>query len=313
MVAGLRVVQEEKEYRYENQLFLNNDDSYLETNQTPLAFGLEYPAFTGDTSQTMWTGKLQLEYRPFDNFLIYGGVNRGVKAGSFNAKLNELATAPLSAAEIPYDEEILLAYEVGFKSTFFEGTTRLNGNFYYYDYDDYQAFVFQLSSGVIRNADARYKGIELELFSNPVDNLSLMLSASLLDAEVKGVEVAPGIFRDVEPSFTPSVQLAGMLRYQWPEIFFNGTTAIQLDTNYASNAFHNIRNFQSHKMPAYVVGNAKITWLSQDERWGASFFVKNLADARYKITGFELSTACGCTEEGYGMPRWFGGEIRYNW
>lgn len=313
LVAGLRIVQEEKEYDYENQLFLNTDDALLETGGAPLPFGLEYPAFSGDTSQTLWTGKLQLEFRPTEDLLFYGGVNRGVKAGSFNAKLNELATAPLPTEEIPYDEEVLLAYEVGFKSTLFNGTTRFNGSFYYYDYDDYQAFVFQLSSGVIRNANATYKGMELELVTNPVDNLDLFMSVSLLDAEVKDLEVAPGIFHDVEPSFTPSVQLAGLARYEWPGQLFNGTLAIQLDANYASSAFHNIRNFQSHKMPDYVVGNARISWLSGDRRWEGSFFVRNFTDSRYKITGFELATACGCTEEGYGMPRWFGGRLRYNW
>ena len=53
-----------------------------------------------------------------------------------------------------YEPESLLAYEVGFKSTLMDGRARLNGAAYYYDYDDYQAFVFVQSSGTVSNLQA---------------------------------------------------------------------------------------------------------------------------------------------------------------
>ena len=49
-------------------------------------------------------------------------------------------------------------YEMGFKSTLFNGTSRLNGSFFYYDYSDYQAFIFQQSSGTVTNNDALEAG-----------------------------------------------------------------------------------------------------------------------------------------------------------
>ena len=86
---------------------------------------------------------------------------------------------------------------------------------------------------------------------------------------------------------------------------------MQADAQYVSNSFHNIRNFQSQKMPAYVVGNTRLTWYSPDEKWSLGFFVNNVANARYLITGFDIASLCGCNEEAYGKPRWFGGNIRY--
>ncbi len=41
-----------------------------------------------------------------------------------------------TVATIPFDEEKLTSYEVGFKSTWAGGRTRLNGAAFYYDYKD---------------------------------------------------------------------------------------------------------------------------------------------------------------------------------
>lgn len=307
-VAGLRTIVEEKDYSFEQFFFANNDDTRIETDQPPLFPGRT--PFADETSDTLWAGKVQLEYRPAGDWLLYAGINRGVKAGSFNAKLND-GTPPLADDEIGYGEEVLLAYEIGFKSTLLNGTTRLNGAFYFYDYDDYQAFVFTQSSGFVRNADAEYKGVELELLTSPMEGLDLMLTASLIDADVFNLEIAPNVFADVTPAFTPSVQLAGIMRYEWPVPALGGRMAVQMDADYASNAYHNIRNFQAHKMPARVIGNARVSWIGFEEKIEASFFVNNLADARYEVMGFDLSTLCGCNERAYGKPRWFGASLRY--
>jgi iron complex outermembrane receptor protein len=314
-IAGLRTVIEDKDYDRTIAAYFNTDDSVVETDIRVPGAGIDADSnlrtpFSDSTSDTLWTGKLQLDYRPTEDWLIYVGVNRGVKAGSFNAKIAD-GTDFLDDDEIPYDEEVLTAYEIGFKSTLFGGTTRFNGAFYYYDYHDYQAFVFFQSSGIIVNNDAKYKGIEFDLQTNPIDGLDLMLSAAFLDAEVTGLEVAPSVFRDVSPSFTPSVQWAGVARYEFPEQYFGGTIAVQMSAHYASNFFHNIRNFQSQKYPSYIVGDARITWASTDAHWEGSVFVDNIADERYRNIGFDLSTLCGCNEDNYGRPRWAGFSLRY--
>ncbi len=319
-IAGLRFVREEKDFVYSQGFFVNNDDALKEGFQegaTPLNFGvfpngLAYPGLTDSTNDALWTGKLQFEYKPNDDWLLYAGINRGVKAGSFNAKLNDF-TPPLATNEIPYDEEVMTAYEVGFKSTIFEGTTRFNGSFYFYDYNDYQAFVFQQSGGFIKNNDAKFKGIEFEVQTSPLDGLDFLFNASFIDATITGLEVASGVFRDVTPSFTPQAQLAGMIRYEWPNVAFGGSFAVQADAYYASSNYHNIRNYEAQQMEARRVGNVKATWYSADEKWEVQGFVDNVADEVYKTTGFDLPTLCGCNEEAYGLPRWWGVRVRYNW
>ena len=315
-IAGLRVIREEKDFMTNKGFFLNTDDALTEGFQrgfTPLPIPT-YPAFAGKTSDTLWAGKLQFDYRLTDDVLLYAGINRGVKAGSFNNKVNDLATPTLTPEETPYKEEVLTAYEVGFKSTLFNGTTRFNGSFYYYDYDDYQAFTFEQSSGFIRNNDAKFKGIELEIQTSPLDGLDFLFNVGLIDAEITGLEVANSVFRDVTPAFTPQVQLGGLIRYEWPNnVFGGGTFAVQADAYYASSNYHNIRNYEAQQMDARRIGNVKASWYSADEHWEATVFVDNVADERYVLNGFDLSTLCGCDEQAYGLPRWAGGRIRYSW
>ncbi len=315
-IAGLRVIREEKDYQYRSGFFVNNDDALGEgfrTGATPLGLPFAYAPFAAKTSDTLWAGKLLFEYKPNDDWLLYAGINRGVKAGSFNNKVNDFGPN-LTPGEIPYDEEVLTAYEVGFKSTLFNGTTRLNGSFYYYDYDDYQAFTFSQSSGSIKNNDAKIKGIEFEIQTSPLDGLDFLFNASFIDAEITNLEVASGVFRDVTPAFTPQVQLGGLIRYEWPNnIFGGGTFAVQADAYYASSNYHNIRNYEEHQLDARRVGNVKFSWYSADGHWEGTVFVDNVADERYVLNGFDLPTVCGCTEQAYGLPRWAGGRIRYNW
>ena len=66
-------------------------------------------------------------------------------------------------------------------------------------------------------------------------------------------------------------------------------------------------------MPAYVVGNARVAWYSQDDHWEVGAFVNNLSDSRYQTIGFELSNVSGSNEETLGRPRWWGISVRYNY
>ena len=308
LIAGLRIVQEDKDYTLDQTAYINTND--LTIDKEIVAFPIA-PTFITDTSDTLWTGKVQLDWRPNENLLVYAGVNRGVKAGSFNAPITFFSGTPFNL--LPYDEEILLAYEAGFKSTLFNGTTRFNGSFYYYDYKDYQASVFAGINQVIQNVDANIKGVEFELITTPAAGWDLMFSVGYVDAEVEDLAVAPGITRDVRPTFVPEVTLAGLVRYEIPDVVMGGRVALQGDFNYASDFFHNARNFDAQEFDGYWLGNVRVNWTSADNAWQGEFFINNVGDERVPLVGFDLSVNCGCTINAYGKPRWFGGSIRYSW
>ena len=326
---GYRFIREEKDYDFTWFLFENTDDRTVESYRSgatpfdaaPGVPGVQAVAFFPEhhesTSDSLWSAKMGLEYAHSDNLLLYGSINRGVKAGSYNAPLLTF----LFPKEYYYDEEVLMAYEVGFKSTVLNGKARINAAAYWYDYTDYQVFQFIGTSGAVFNADAVYRGFEVELVTNPVDNLDMLFGISYIDPRVKDVSVANTdpptldgkVLRDVEPSFTPEVQFNALGRYTWPNTMMSGRLSLQVDGNYASSSFHNINNFDTHKMESYWRGNASLTWVSADEHWEVTGFVDNFSDTRNMNIGYELAAVCGCDEQSFGYPRMYGAKIRYNY
>ena len=306
LTVGARLILEEKDYDQTIGEFANTDDRLVETDIST-GFVPRAP-FSESTSDTLWSGKVQLDYRPNDDVLLYAGINRGVKAGSFNAKLFDGVT--LADDEIPYDEEVLLAYEVGFKVDMAEGRARLNGAAFWYDYNGFQAFTWQNNSGFVTNNDAEYKGFELELFTNPAEGLDIIAGLSYTDAQVFDVEIAPGIQRDVIPAFTPKWQASGIVRYAWAA--FSGTMAAQASVNYQSSIYHNLRNFTAQRFDGYAIMDAQVNWEDDEGNWLVTAYVDNLNNSDNQVIGFDVSSFGGYTQESYAKPRTWGLTVRRN-
>ncbi|MEH6581847.1 MAG: TonB-dependent receptor [Halioglobus sp.] len=317
LTTGLRVMQEKKDYLYDLQV--RGLTSAKDFANGPLfgtfsdVVGLPVSTqFEDDTSDTLWAGKIQLDYKLSDDVLLYAGVSRGVKAGGFNSPI-DFGGAQLTPGgyRYDYDEEVLLSYEVGFKSTLMDGKMRLNGSLYYYDYQDYQGFVFAGVSGSVVNYDSTVVGGELEWIMSPTAGLDIILTGAVIDANVEDVEVAPGVFDDAEPSYVPPVQLSALVRYAWQ--LGSGEMAVQADASYSDNAFYTLRNYDSHEMDDYTLANARISYSTGgDSNWEIAAFVNNLTDEENEVMGFDISLFCGCSEIAVGEPRWWGVSARKN-
>jgi iron complex outermembrane receptor protein len=312
-IIGARVIREEKDFNTAIGVFPSpgnfsvNQGAFL-----PSPFGEGSPFFVHqETSDTLWAGKLQLDYHVNDELLVYGGVNRGVKAGSFNAPLLGAFLGSGGESALPYGPETLIAYEAGFKSTLQGGRTRLNGSVFYYDYSDYQAFLFVGVGGVVINADAENYGAELELQTSPAKGWDAMLSVSWFDATVKDILLRNGSPlppRDVKPTYAPEFQASAMLRYEWPGL--GGKMHLRGDVSYSDSFFYNLRNFAADQFGSYTMVNAGVGWESGDQRWQVGLDVRNVTDERAGIQGFDLAVLCGCNEVSYQPPRWYGLNVK---
>ena len=313
-IAGARVIQEQKDYVFSQGLYFTQDSRQIEVG-TPVPIGPVFTAtgavpFRNTRGETLWAGKLQLEFHPVDKLLLYAGVNRGVKAGSYNAQLAGGLPAPVSF--IPYKAEVLLSYETGFKYTFPGGHTRFNAAGYYYDYSNYQSFLFTGVSGYVINADARTYGGEATLSTSPIRGLDFSASVSAFDAKVKNVPLRIGgpIIRDVKPTYAPEFQTNFIARYQWAGL--GGTLAIQGDAQTSSSFYYNLRNFSADRYDAYVTANAGLSWTDPRNALRLGFEVRNLTDERVGIQGFDLAGLCGCNEVSYKPPRAYQLSARYS-
>ncbi|MBX2859454.1 MAG: TonB-dependent receptor [Cellvibrionaceae bacterium] len=297
VIAGARAVQEEKNMRGEVYQNANSDDRVIEIDTASVSL----ESFDEDNNQDMWSAKLQFEYTAGDN-LYYLGLNRGVKAGSFNA--------PLFGGFSRYAPEELVSLEAGLKLAFLDGLGRFNANIFHYDYSDYQSFSWVNNSGLVSNEDASFEGLEFELFLSPVVSLDLVLNASYTDAVVENLEVADGVFTDTRPSFTPEYQASAMLRYNWDVA--GGNAAAQLSSSYQSETFHNARNFTAHEIESWVKTDVRLSWADDADHWNLYAFVDNALDSDHGIIGFDVTGFYGTTQISYAKPRTYGVGLRRN-
>ena len=303
VIAGARLMEEEKEYEYSVGVQPSFDSFSIHGLGSSWFPGSGY--FNGESSQTLWAGNIQFQWQNSEDLMTYAGFRRGVKAGSFNMALIGSYYAAGANEGVPYDEEILNAYEAGFKWSVSD-STRVNATIYYYDYKDYQAFLFVDVSGVVINRDAETTGFELEIQSNPVEGLDLLASISYVDAEVQDVPLrinSPLPPVNVKPVYTPEIQAAALARYSWPAA--GGRLALQGDLSYSDEYYYNLRNFDADKYDSYVMVNASLSWFSNDETLSGTLAIRNLTDERAGIMGFDLATFCGCNEVSYRAPTYY--------
>lgn len=297
LVGGLRYTREDKAFVgnvYQNE---NTNDRIIEIDTSTASLEV----MDEQNDQSLWSAKLQLEYSVGDS-LYYAGINRGVKAGSFNA--------PLFGGFSFYEPEELTSYEAGLKHSFMQGSGVFNANVFYYDYNDYQSFSWVNNAGVVTNEEASFSGIELEVFLTPTDSLDVMLNFSYTDAVVEDLEVASGYFADTTPPFTPEYQASAMVRYNWDA--FEGNMAAQLSANYQSETFHNARNFTAHEIDSYATADARLTWNDSNDKWSLAAYVDNLFDSDHELIGFDVSGFYGTSQISYAKPRTYGLTVRRN-
>ncbi|MEM7704378.1 MAG: TonB-dependent receptor [Pseudomonadota bacterium] len=314
-IFGLRAIREEKDFSTGIGVFLSQGNFTVNQGDfLPNAFGAGSPYFFNDSiSDTLWAGKAQLDFRVNDDLLIYGGINRGVKAASYNAPLLGAFLGSGGNEALPYAEEELTAFETGFKATFGDGRSRLNGTFFYYDYTDYQAFLFVGVGGVVINADADNIGAELEFVTSPAEGWDLLLSVSAFDATVKDVLLRNGSPlppRDVDPTYAPEFQATALARYEWEAL--GGMMHVRGDVSYSDEFFYNLRNFDADKFDSYTLVNAALGWTNAEGSLSVTLDINNLTDERIGIQGFDLATLCGCNEVAYQPPRFVGLSARWS-
>lgn len=328
LIAGFRYIAEKKDHFYRDVLFLYPDTSVngLDPNAVEVADALT--PFTGKRNDKNWSARLQANYRPNDDVLLYASWNRGVKSGGFNAPLLPTDIF-VTDSFMNYRPEKLDAFEAGFKVDFADGKARINGAAYYYDYNDYQAFAIIGLDTFTLNADAKNKGFELELQMNPTEGMDVQFGIAYIDAKVTNV---PGITVDVatpagtvsairpgatvRPVQTPKWNLNGLIRHEFPVA--SGAIALQVDGQYRSEHTFGLLETQALTENGYFVGNASITYLPEDQDWSLRVFVKNITDEEYLLQTFDLSGTLanggifGLVEQYYGKPRTWGANITFN-
>jgi iron complex outermembrane receptor protein len=143
---------------------------------------------TATFEKTTW--RLGADYQITDDSLLYATVSSGFRSGGFNSGQNQAALQPT------FEPEEVIAYEIGSKNRFFDNTLQLNASAFFNAYDSLQEQrqvpVANTTLSIIENSGkAEAKGLEVEAIWKPVQDLTLSLNFSALDAKYTDFKNAP--------------------------------------------------------------------------------------------------------------------------
>ena len=305
LTLGARVTKDKKDYfftwyPYEYFPHSTTGATTILTRISGLPLSTDYAASRDDT---LFTGKVQLDFHVSKDFLAYAGINRGVKGGGYTAPLFPIFINDIS--KMTFSPEKLTSYEVGFKSEYFDHRLRVNGAAYYYDYKDYQALIYTFSlEQLIVNADARHVGGELEAEWAPTQAWRFGLGTAYVDAVVKDVDTrGNGIKGDFTPGNAPRWTGNALIRYTLP--LHGGHVALQLDGNYLSRFWFNLSDLPIVEQPAFGLANVRASYTTASGKTEIGAALENLADKHYGTMGFDNTSINGLAQLYPGMPRWF--------
>ncbi len=289
------------------------------------AFGYDSPSIVQGTgyndsvpgAQTMrdrgnWSGKLQLDWRPGDQALLYAGVTRGTKAGGYNAQ----STATWTVQQEIFSDEVLTNYEMGFKTTELNNRLRINGSAFYYHYQNLQVFSQAGASVFTFNTDAAVHGAELEVSTTPLRGMQVDLGVSWLNSLSAPIENVNALNGDIryqrqQLPFSPPFSVNGLIRQEWVTLL--GKFSLQADAKWLDKHKVELIDDPALEVAPYAVANLRAGYETQDRHWRLSMYLNNVFGNVHLINGTPAGSVDGSVLGIYGPPRWFGGSVGYYW
>ena len=316
-IFGARYWNDERKVNYDafdtyaEHIIFNTRQVYAFNGTSAVTAGINLKPSDADKTFDDYSVRAELDWKPTKDVLVYGSFNRGSKSGGFT-----LSTAtPFAGYEaaflngIPYKPEVLNAYEVGFKSTLPLKTT-LNVTAFYYDYTNYQAFTYQQFVESVVNKKATEEGFEVELVSHPVQGLTLQGSTSLLDNQVKNVNLPDGTLVDRHLPQAPHTSAQGLARYEFP--VGPGYLALQGDVQYTGKFCFSVLCAPVEREGAHTVYNARVSWAPTGKKWEAAFFLNNITNEIYRVYTYDVALSTGQIPSVYAKPQTWGVSLTYH-
>lgn len=257
------------------------------------------------------TGRVSLQYRPSEAFMVYGSVSQGYKSGGFNSEpLN------LVAATTPFDEETVFNVEAGVRAQLFDKRVRLNVTGFRMRYSDIQVSAFNANSIEITSnaAKATIKGVEVEAVARPSRYFTFSLGAARYDAEFdKYIDLDGDDLSGTRLAKTPKWTLAMSAVADTPVI--NDAGRLQLRADYAT------RSSVANDAPAdrefgirqgKDIVDLRLAWIPTSDKWEVAAFVRNLLDQAEKQYIFPQGILSQRFVS-YGPPRTWGASVSFKY
>jgi iron complex outermembrane receptor protein len=131
---------------------------------------------------------------PSGNGSVYAGFGRSFKSGGYNpigTRATLLVGIPDILVQDSYDKEVADAFEIGFKSQFFDRRVSLNGAIYHTTVRNSQQFEFFPTGGiqaVSQIKKVRIQGFEFDINARLTDTLTVFGGFGLADSKITDID-----------------------------------------------------------------------------------------------------------------------------
>ena len=299
-------------------LFGSLDYSFTDTLQLSLGLRREdWKANYNDTfeeefrpSNTMNGGKISL-IKNTENSNLFASIAKGYKQGGFNLGLG----LGSSNANIFYNPEYLLNYEVGLNTKSLDSRIRLSAVLFYSDREDQQVLIStqvdpsdpNTFSYLTKNAaEGVNYGFELNVDYEINDSLNIYTRIGLLETDIKNWKSRPDL-EGRDQAHAPRNSYAAGLNWNLNQNFF-----LRIDTVGKSNFYYS--DSHNNKSRSYSLTNLSLGY--QLDQLEVSLWMRNAFNRYYSVRGFYFGNEPPNFEntlyERHGDPRHFGLSLQYN-
>ena len=289
-----------------------------------IAYGPADTDFDGSRKYKKFTPRASLSFKPGRDHTLYASYSQGFKGGGFDPRAIG-ANAPdvngdgsVSVQErtdfIAFAPETVDSYEIGYKGALLDRRLNIGLALFRMDYKDVQipgsagCIVSGRPNfcGVVTNAGkARFQGVEFEAngrlardMATAGDMLTLSASLGYIDAKYKeyitnvtigGVSSPVDVARYRKVQNTPEWTMSGSLGYSAP--VGDGRVALNTGLSYRSKTYQFEIPNPYLDQKGYALWDASIVYTAPSDRWTLGVYGKNLANKRYKTSGYTFLAA----------------------
>ena len=288
LIAGGRFTEDDISYDFDSFTSADPQKSYL----------------SDDTDESNFSPKVALEWTVNEDVMTYLSYVQGYKGPGFSL------TATTSELTPRIDPETADAYEIGLKSTLWDGRLTLNAALFYTEYQDWQAEAYipgvdedgeeALGNFQASNAgEVSTKGLELDLTAQLTENLRFFGGLTLVDAEIDEFKEGPCSFgqeyRDECPAdstqdlsggdlpFSPDWKINLMFDYLIP--MQNASFDWQLAANFTAqdDVQYSVTQDPFTVQDGYEVLDLSAAIADKDGAYKITAYVKNALDEHYVV------------------------------
>jgi len=328
--VGGRYTDDERTARVVRETFAGLGSPYFGNEDaisiTPPSEGV--PEFNGTRSDSKFTPRVSLGYKPSDDHNLYVSYSEGFKGGGFDPR----GAYNLEEVREGFAPESVESIELGAKSVWADGKFTTNIALFTMDYTDVQIPGSVLLdndgdgevdgfAGKVTNAGAaEVKGLEIEAAAHFTDRFSATLALGLIDAnytewleaatDQNGDPILVDVSDQREFQNTPETTASLNLRYELPagpgNLALLGSIAYR-DLTYQFEIPNPLTD-----QPAYSIINASAVWTSEDGKYRVGLHGLNLGDEEYIAAAYDFATVASSVIGFYGPPRTVTGTFTMN-